>query len=179
MSKKNKDKNNITFFKSIGEAAAVITDKRNKDGLIKVKHDKKATKRLKLVCPHHKVKKNGKLVPTIEKISESKCRCTMCGAELDMGRPTSEDISKATNDKMAQIRQATFMVARLSKKKDSHKYDQVYQKLESAAIILKEVDHTINNVKDIASKSYKDDDSKKKDKGGNKNGGSLSSWMTR
>lgn len=178
MSKKNKDKN-ITIFKSVGEAAAVITDNRNKQGVIKVKHDKKATKKLKLICPHHKVNKKGKLVPTIEKVSESKCRCTMCGAELDMGRLTSEDIKKSTNDKMAQIRQGTFMIARLSKKENNHKYDAVYQKLESAAIILKEVDNTLNNVKDIASKSYKDDDDKKKDKGGNKNGGSLSSWVTR
>lgn len=178
MSKKNKDKK-ITIFKSVGEAASVITENRNKQGVIKVKHDKKATKKLKLVCPHHKVNKKGKLVPTIEKISDSKCRCTMCGSEIDMSRLTSEDIRKTTNDKMAQIRQAIFMVARLSKKENNHKYDAVFQKLESAAIVLKEVDGELNNVKDIASKSYKDEDGKKKDKGGNKNGGSLSSWVTR
>lgn len=58
-----------------------VTKAINKKGEIKGKN-KKETKMLKAICPHHKYNKHGKLKPTIYNDSKGSCYCRLCGQKF-------------------------------------------------------------------------------------------------
>ena len=57
-----------------------VTKSMNKKGRLKGTN-KKETKTLKGMCPHHKINKNGKTKPTTF-ITDGYCICKMCGAKF-------------------------------------------------------------------------------------------------
>lgn len=167
------------LFSTVEEATKVIGKHRNKHGVIKVKGDKKKTKELKEYCSHHKLNKKGKYEATIVQTSNGHCRCTQCGADLDVNKLTTGDIKGATDVKKSQYNAAIFLVTQAAKKAGNHKYDDAYITLVGAKKAMKYADRAMINVNDIFAKKAHDDDKKKNKDGVNKNGGSLSSWMTR
>ena len=58
-----------------------VTKSINKKGVLKG-HNKKETKTLRGICPHHRVNKHGKVKPTIFSNDGEYCICTMCKAKF-------------------------------------------------------------------------------------------------
>ena len=70
-----------------------ISKNVNKKGRIKGKN-KRETKALIGMCPHHKYNKNGKLKPTIFSNDGEYCICSMCGAKFPASFYKNEEIGE-------------------------------------------------------------------------------------
>lgn len=55
-----------------------VTNSLNKHGEIKG-NNKKETRNLRALCPHHKITKKGKIKPTVYNDGNGTCTCEMCG----------------------------------------------------------------------------------------------------
>ena len=74
-----------------------VTKSINKKGKLKG-HNKKETKMLKGICPHHRINKHGKVKPTIFSNDGEYCICTMCGAKFPAKFFTNDEIKTLVND---------------------------------------------------------------------------------
>ena len=70
-----------------------VTKHLNKKGRLKGKN-KKETKALKGMCPHHKITKRGKVKPTIFNQDGKYCICYMCGQEFPMNFYKNEELDE-------------------------------------------------------------------------------------
>lgn len=70
-----------------------VTKHLTKKGRLKGKN-KKETKALKGLCPHHKFTKRGKIKPTIFNADGHYCTCYMCGQEFRAGFYDDDEIKE-------------------------------------------------------------------------------------
>lgn len=84
-----------------------VTKCLNKKGKLKGSN-KKETKLLKGVCPHHKINKKGKVVPQIFNNGDY-CICTMCQYKFPASFYTNDEIKDTVSDMKEMNNQAKFM----------------------------------------------------------------------
>ena len=84
-----------------------VTKSTNKKGNLKGKN-KKETKMLKAICPHHRINKKGKVVPTIFNNGDY-CICTLCGAKFRANFYSKEEVKEAVGAMKEMNNQAKFM----------------------------------------------------------------------
>lgn len=87
---------------------AAVTESLNKHGEIKAKN-KKETKNLKAMCPHHKINKKGKIKPTVCNDGNGVCYCTMCGHKFSTHLYTNDESKKIIDKFTGMLDQARFM----------------------------------------------------------------------
>ena len=75
------------------DAMAYVTKYRGKKGKIKVPGDKKTTKMLKRVCPHHRYNGGGKVKSTVAS-QGGRHRCMLCGKFIDIKPVPKNDIAE-------------------------------------------------------------------------------------
>lgn len=102
MSKKNKDEKMMETVKmEARNPLNVVSSYVKKNGKIKAENKKK-TKLVKGMCPHHQKKRNGKIVPTITGSSASGMgRCKICDALvpiIDMSQERENEIINSFRD---------------------------------------------------------------------------------
>jgi hypothetical protein len=85
-----------------------VTRSINKRGELKGK-DKKETKYLKAICPHHKYNKKGKLKPTIFNNNDGTCICTMCGQKFPTKLYDNDQLGQIVGDMKTLNEQAKYM----------------------------------------------------------------------
>ena len=84
-----------------------ITKALTKKGKLKG-NNKKETKMLKHICPHHKINKKGKVVPTIFNNGDY-CVCTMCKHKFPASFYTNDEYDEAIGTMTEMNDQAKFM----------------------------------------------------------------------
>lgn len=115
MAKKNE---NINIKGSI---VATITNNLNKHGEIRG-GNKKETKNLRAMCPHHKLTKKGKIKPTVINDGNGTCLCTMCGHKFSTHLYTKDEVKKTTGKFTGMLDQARFMNEAADLGKESASY---------------------------------------------------------
>ena len=91
MSNKNNKNGNNRVVK--GNIVATITANLNKHGEIKGSN-KKETKNLKAMCPHHKLTKKGKNKAMVWNNGDGSLKCTMCDNRVPTDLKSKEDVKK-------------------------------------------------------------------------------------
>lgn len=106
MSKNNMKENDVKIVK--GSIVATITNSLNKHGEIKGQN-KKETKNLRAMCPHHRINKKGKIKPTIWNDGNGTCTCEMCGAKFTTHLYNKEELDKILGKTKAVLDQSRYM----------------------------------------------------------------------
>lgn len=94
--------------KEFSKAIEEVTKATNKKGKLKGKN-KKETKVLKAVCPHHKISKKGKIKPTTFRSSDGMCICSMCGAKFPARFYKDDDVDRIVGDMETLNNQSKYM----------------------------------------------------------------------
>lgn len=94
--------------KAKGSLVATVTNKLNKHGEIKG-DNKKETKNLRAMCPHHKYNKKGKIKPTVYNDGNGTITCTMCNAKIPTHVLNSDELGKITGKFKTVLDQARYM----------------------------------------------------------------------
>lgn len=121
----------------------MVTRAVNKKGELKGKN-KKETKALKAICPHHRYNKKGKLKPTFFMNQDGTCICTMCGARFRTNFYNNDEIGQIVGDMKSVNEQAKFIsvAAGLGEKTTEYfsqfggllsKYKKTYKKARNIA----------------------------------------------
>lgn len=84
-----------------------VTKSLNKKGKLKGSN-KKETKMLKGICPHHKITKKGKVVPTIFNNGDY-CICSICGGKFPASFYTNDEMDTIVGGMKEMNNQAKFM----------------------------------------------------------------------
>lgn len=90
------------------KALQLVSKSVNKKGKL-VGKNKKETKMLKAVCPHHRINKHGKVKPTFMNNGEGTCVCTMCRATFPAKFFKDEKLDGIIGDMKTVNEQAKFM----------------------------------------------------------------------
>lgn len=131
-----------------------ITKSVTKHGKIKG-HNKKETKLLKGICPHHRVNKKGKQVPTIYNNGDY-CICTMCGEKFPADFYQKDEYKNILRDVREMNNQAKFMaVATNSGEKTVSYFCQFGGMLSSYSKMFKRVTHVAAKQGSVKSKKKK------------------------
>lgn len=104
-----------------GSIVATITNNLNKHGEIKGEN-KKETKNLKAMCPHHKITKKGKIRPTVTNDGNGTCYCSMCGHKFSTHLYTKDETKKIVGKFTGMLDQARFMNEAADLGKDTGAY---------------------------------------------------------
>lgn len=140
-----------------------VTKSINKKGKLKG-HNKKETKMLKGICPHHRINKHGKVKPTIFSNDGEYCICTMCGAKFPAKFFTNDEIKTLINDMEEMNNQNKFTSVA------TNSGDQMVDYFGQFGVMLKVYKKNAKKLRNVAEKEGKIRNKKK-----NKNGGSGSS----
>lgn len=163
MSRKN-DTFKVEGIKNGKSLVSTITNNLNKHGEIKGEN-KKETKKLKAVCPHHRVNKKGKIRPTIEN-HDGVCYCKMCGAEFRAPLYENKELSAIVNKYKGVLNQAKFIT------QSADMGENMIGFFANANIYASETKKQYKKIRKIAEKS---DRIKKKKGGKNRNNGGYNS----
>lgn len=90
------------------KAVMQVTKSLNKKGKLKGKN-KKETKMLKGMCPHHKLNKHGKVKPTIFSNDGESLICELCGARFPGHFFSNSEIKEIVEDMEVLNNQNKFM----------------------------------------------------------------------
>lgn len=90
------------------KAVEMVSKAVTKKGVLKGKN-KKETKTLVNVCPHHRYNKRGKIKPTIFNNNDGTCVCTMCGEKFPAKFYNNEKLGQVVGDMKTLNNQAKFM----------------------------------------------------------------------
>ena len=155
--------------KNLG-AVRLITNASDKKGRIRGKN-KKETKQLIAMCPHHKYNKKGKIKPIIE-YDDGVCTCYLCGAQFPAVPYDNDSFNKIHTDMTEVIDQAKYMAVEIGAGPETQEF------LSSYAVQHKKFKKTYNKIKDVAVKQSR---VKKKKHNGSSGGGSsrYGSWNTK
>lgn len=104
-----------------GSIVATITNNLNKHGEIKGAN-KKETKNLRAMCPHHKINKKGKIKPTVYNDGNGTCTCEMCGAKFTTHLYNNEETDKIVGKFKGMLDQARYMCEAADLGKDTSSY---------------------------------------------------------
>ena len=140
-----------------------VTKSINKKGKLKG-HNKKETKMLKGICPHHRINKHGKVKPTIFSNDGEYCICTMCGAKFPAKFFTNDEIKTLVNDMEEMNNQNKFTSVA------TNSGDQMVDYFGQFGVMLKVYKKNAKKLRNVAEKQGNVRNKKK-----NKNGGSGSS----
>jgi len=92
---------------SKSKALLMVSRSTTKKGLLKGKN-KKETKNLRAICPHHKITKNGNIKKMLE-VSNDYCICLMCGARFPASLFKNDEIEEIVGDMKELNNQAKFL----------------------------------------------------------------------
>ena len=168
---KEKDKKAVKM--SSKSAVVKITESLNKRGEIRGTN-KKETKNLVAMCPHHKITKKGKKRSTLYPVSDKKgvYICSMCGRKVVTHIYTKEEAHEAVNKTRTLLDQARFFVEAGELGNDTAGY------LARLSVDIAHLPKTYNKIAKAVVKS--DNIKKHKKKGKHGNGGftneDLGSW---
>lgn len=79
------------FNKKVAKSVIEVTKNVNKKGRLKGRN-KKETKALRGMCPHHKLNKRGNLKPTLMSGEKGYCECSLCGARVRTKFYTNDEV---------------------------------------------------------------------------------------
>lgn len=145
-----------------------------KNGKIKGK-SKKETKALRLICPHHKINKKGKVKPSVWNDGTGQCTCESCSRSFRTKLFSDEEIDKLVDDVIEVADQGEFMAVSVDAGEESI---NAFAELKLAVVNVRKA---YKRVRDMAKKQEKVHG--KHGKHGKDNGGnsseSLGSWRAR
>lgn len=159
MSKENKN----TQTKNGSSIVATVTNSLNKHGEIKGK-DKKETKNLRAMCPHHKITKKGNIKATIINDGAGTCTCLMCGASWSTDLPDKDEVKKI----LKPVKELLDMSRFLAEAADLGKETKAY--LAKVSVDMAHLPKTYNKITHVVKKSESIKNKKRK---GNKNNNSY------
>lgn len=158
MSNKNNKNGNNRVVK--GNIVATITANLNKHGEIKGSN-KKETKNLKAMCPHHKETKKGKNKAMVWNNGDGSLKCTMCDNRVPTDLKSKEDVKKTISPTQDLLSQARYMTVAA----DLGKEEQAY--FARLSVDLANFPKVYGRVKHIVEK--RENMRKRKKKNGNRN----------
>lgn len=142
-----------------------VTNSLNKHGEIKGK-DKKETKNLRAMCPHHKITKKGKIKPTIYNDGNGTCICEMCGHRFPTHLYTNDETKKVVGEMTQILDQSRYLAEAADLGKDTKAY------LAQTSVSVAHFPKTYKKIRKVVEKS--ESTKRRKNKGHNQKGGSES-----
>lgn len=137
----------------------VVTNSLNKHGEIRGEN-KKETKNLRALCPHHKITKKGKIKPTVYNDGNGTCTCEMCGHKFPTHLFDKDETSKIVGKMTQMLDQSRYMAEAADLGKETKNY------LAQTSVQVAHFPKTYGKIKRVVEKS----DSTKKRKNKNRNG---------
>lgn len=138
----------------------IVTNSLNKHGEIRG-DNKKETKNLKAMCPHHKITKKGKIKPTVYNDGNGTCTCEMCGHKFPTHLFDKDEIGKIVGKMTQTLDQARYMAEAADLGKETKAY------LAQTSVSVSHFPKTYGKIKHVVEKS----ENTKKKKNRNRNGG--------
>lgn len=148
------------------ESVEIITKKLNKKGKLKGKN-KKETKMLKAVCPHHHYNKKHKLIPDIRNDGHGHCICLKCGAVFKAGWYDNDELHALTDDAKEFLNAGKFASVA------THAGSKAVDVFTKATVAMEESAKVYKKIRKIGKKSESIHKKKKKN---NYGGGQYGSW---
>lgn len=145
----------------------MVTNALNKKGTLKGKN-KKETKQLKAICPHHKFNKKGKLKPTIFNNGDGTCTCEMCGARFPASFYKNNELDDVVGGMQTLNDQAKYMAVSLGAGNETIEY------FSQAGGILGKYKKAYKKIRNVAEKQ--NSVKKKKNKKGGYGSSQYGSW---
>lgn len=146
-----------------------VTKSIDKKGRLKGSN-KKETKVLKGLCPHHRINKNGKVKPTIFSNDGEYCICTMCGAKFPAKFFTNDEIKTLVNDMKEMNNQNKYTAVA------TNSGDNMVDFFSQFGVMLQSYKKNTKKLRNVAEKQG-NVRNKKKNKNGGGNGSSMyGSW---
>lgn len=132
-----------------------VSENLTKKGVLKGKN-KKETKALRGMCPHHRLNKKGKIRPTIYSADGKTFICTSCGETFPAKFFTNEEIKEIMKNMKSLNNQNKFMaVATNSGDKMVSYFCQIGVMLQSYAKHAKKIRNVAEKSGDIRKKKHK------------------------
>lgn len=137
----------------------VVTNSLNKHGEIRGK-DKKESKNLKAMCPHHKITKKGKIKPTVYNDGNGTCTCEMCGHKFPTHLYDKDETGKIVGKMTQLLDQSRYLAEAADLGKDTKQY------LASTSVSVSHFPKTYGKIKKVVEKSENTKRRKNKGRGG-------------
>jgi hypothetical protein len=151
-------------------ALVEVTKNINKKGRLKGKN-KKETKALIGMCPHHRLNKHGKVRPTIIPSKDNTRICTMCAARFDAKFYTNEDVENVLGEMDRLNQQAKFMATAINAG------DKTVDFFATTGVILKQYKKLYKRLRNVAQKQGSIRNKQKNKGNGYSNSASYGSWQ--
>lgn len=141
----------------------VVTNSLNKHGEIKGR-DKKETRNLRAMCPHHKITRKGKIKPAVYNDGNGTCTCEMCGHKFPTHLFDKDETSKIVGKVTQLLDQSRYMAEAANLGKETKRY------LAETSVSVSHLPKTYGKIKRVVEKS--ENTKKRKNKNNRGRGGS-------